>query len=118
MPSNGTPIMSIRSAPPVFPAVAGFRIACSWPSRAARSCGPSVAFDPSGLLPRSTREGGDNVMPIGGTGVQLMRAGLDGPHISVLPGDGQLRDGPVDPGPGSPELPSPRGGPSPQRHAL
>jgi len=37
------------------------------------------------------------MMPIGGTGVQLMRAGLDSPHISVLPGDGQLRDGPVDP---------------------
>ena len=26
-----------------------------------------------------------------------MRAGLDSPHTSVLPGDGQLRDGPAAP---------------------
>lgn len=32
MPSNGTPIMSIRVPPAVFPAVAGFSIVCSQPS--------------------------------------------------------------------------------------
>src|SRR5947209_5974441 len=48
MPSNGTPIMSIRAPPAVFSAVAGFPIACSQPSPADSNWQADRGLDRSG----------------------------------------------------------------------